>query len=97
MKLDHIAINVQDIKRSLKWYTKNFQTKILYQDDTWALLRIAETKIALTMTEQHKPHIGFRVDNLLDFDREEVKRHRDGSRYVYREDPDGNVIEWVCY
>ena len=97
MKIDHIAINVRDIGKSLKWYTKNFETRVLYQDDTWALLRLGDVKIALTMATQHKPHIAFKVDNLLPFDKEEIKRHRDGIRYVYREDPNGNCIEWVCY
>ena len=97
LSLDHVAVNVQNIERSLKWYMENFETKVLYEDETWALLRIGNVKIALTMAEQHKPHIAFRVDNLMPFDRDEIKRHRDGSRYVYREDPDGNCIEWVCY
>ena len=97
MKIDHIAINVRDNKKSVKWNMENIVGKVLYEDQSWALLRMGGAKIALTMASQHKPHIGFRVDNLMDFDREEIKKHRDGTRYVYREDPDGIVIEWVCY
>tara|TARA_R110000824_G_scaffold555_4_gene3603 strand:- start:17243 stop:17536 length:294 start_codon:yes stop_codon:yes gene_type:complete len=97
MKLDHVAINVDNIEKSVKWYMENLEGKILYEDGTWALLRVGDVKIALTMATQHKPHVAFKVDNLLPFGREEIKRHRDGSRYVYKEDPDGNVIEWVCY
>jgi catechol 2,3-dioxygenase-like lactoylglutathione lyase family enzyme len=97
MKIDHVAINVRDIEKSVEWYMENIGGRILYKDETWALLRMGGAKIALTVASQHKPHIGFRVDNLIDFDTEEIKKHRDGARYVYREDPDGNVIEWVCY
>ena len=97
MEFDHIAINVEKIEKSVKWYVEELAAAILYKDRTWALLKIGDTKVALTLAKQHKPHIAFKVESLSNFDNEEVKIHRDGSQYVYREDPDGNIIEWVCY
>jgi len=94
MKLDHVAINVKEIKKSVEWYVKNMSAKVEYQDDTWAMLSFGGVNIALTVKSQHPPHIGFSVSSMKEFgDGAEIKKHRDGSHYLYLEDPDGNVLE----
>ena len=97
MKLDHIAINVSNIDTSINWYVKEMKAEVLYKDETWAMLEVGGVKIALTISSQHPPHFAFVVDREEDIPSEKIKKHRDGSRYVYRQDPDGNCIEWVCY
>ena len=37
MKLDHIALNVENIERSVSWYSENLDSEVLYQDDTWTV------------------------------------------------------------
>ena len=37
--IDHIAIQVKDIKKSVKWYTDNYSCKVIYSDDTWGFLQ----------------------------------------------------------
>jgi len=96
VNLDHVAVNVRDIKISIEWYKSNLGALIEYQDESWAILNCCGTKIALTVSRQHPPHIGFCVENLKDIPGE-PKYHRDGSAYVYDEDPDGNVIEYVYW
>jgi len=34
MKLDHIALKSHDIKKSIEWYLKHLDGKILYEDDS---------------------------------------------------------------
>ena len=97
MKLDHVAVNVSNIEDSIEWYVKELKAEMLYKDETWAMLKIGGVKIALTISLQHPPHLAFAVDKEEDIPSEEIKKHRDGSRYVYKQDPDGNCIEWVCY
>tara|TARA_B100000131_G_C17782294_1_gene477816 strand:+ start:213 stop:530 length:318 start_codon:yes stop_codon:yes gene_type:complete len=98
IKADHIAINCKDINASVGWYCENLDAKIVYSDSTWAMLSLPGINIALTKESQHPPHIGFEILDGCDFpEGREVKEHRDGSRYVYIEDPDGNVIEYVKY
>ena len=97
MKLDHIAINVKNIETSVLWYIEELGATILYKDESWAMLGVGDTKIALTISSQHPPHFAFSVNTEEDIPSEEIKKHRDGSRYVYKQDPDGNCIEWVCY
>ena len=98
MKFDHVAVNVAQIPRAIAWYVKNLEARVLYQDDTWALLEAGGTKIALTLNSQHPAHIAFDIgtDPSEEFLRK-AKRHRDGSISRYVVDPDGNAIEWIHY
>ena len=59
MKIDHVAINVADIKKSVNWYVENMSAKVDYEDDTWAMLSIGDTKLALTIEYQHPPHVAY--------------------------------------
>ena len=95
MQLDHVAICVNDIQASVEWYKLNLCASVLYSDETWAMLKIGETKLALTSKDQHPPHIAFLVDNFENG--KSVKQHRDGSNYIYKSDPDGNTIELIKY
>jgi len=98
MKIDHVAINVGDIKKSVNWYVENMSAKVDYEDDTWAMLSIGNTKLALTIESQHPPHVAFCVEDIKDLgEGAEIKRHRDGSYYLYLEDPDGNILEMIYW
>ena len=95
MKVDHAAINVEDIPKSIEWYVKSFSAEVMYADETWAMLQIGQFKLALTVKSQHPPHLAFRVESLEN--ETEIKEHRDGTKYVYKTDPDGNTIELIEY
>ena len=96
MKLDHIAINVANIRKSVKWYQEKFDARIRYVDETWASLMVGDVNIALTVESQHPPHLAFSLEKFSDFPEDkEIKYHRDGSAYLYIEDPDGNTIEYI--
>ncbi len=98
MKFDHAAICVKSISNSVEWFTSNLSAEILYCDETWAMLSVGNVKVALTLESQHPPHLGFKVDSLSDMPSgADVKKHRDGTSYVYKEDLDGNVIELIYY
>ena len=99
MEFDHVAIRSANIARSVDWYKNNLDCKIEYQDETWAMIKVGDTKIAIVSKGQHPAHIAFRVENSLKIPCEpsKIKVHRDSSSYYYGADPDGNVIEWVAY
>ena len=98
MQLDHIAINVKNIEKASEWYQKNLNATVEYIDETWAMLDVGGTKLALTISRQHPPHFAFTLQSLSDFPPdEEIRYHRDGSAYLYIEDPDGNTIEYVYW
>ena len=98
MKLDHIAINVSSILNATSYYKEKNGAKVDYEDSTWAMLKIGDTKLALVLEEQHRPHLAFECSSFDDFpDGSEIKLHRDGSYYTYESDPYGNVIERNYY
>lgn len=95
-KLDHVAINVTAIQSALDWYTSTLGATIEYQDDTWAMMDIAGSKVALTLPTQHPSHIAFQVDDISYLGQSPL-RHRDGSYYCYVNDPEDNIIELIFW
>ena len=96
INLDHVAINVEDISIAVKWYIEKFAAEIKYIDDTWAMLNVGGTQLALTIQDQHPPHTAFKVSSLDELG-PDYREHRDGSCYVYINDPSGNVIELIYW
>lgn len=90
-KIDHIAVQVADVKQSVDWYTSNFACTIKYQDDTWAYLEFANIKLALVVPGQHPEHLAFIRQDAETFG--ELKTHRDGTQSCYVKDPAGNAVE----
>ena len=89
--LDHIAIPVQDIAAAVDWYKRKFRCQVTYQDDTWAILKFGNIKLALVIPSQHPAHIAFVSPETEKHG--QLKTHRDGTRSVYVKDPSGNSIE----
>lgn len=96
-RLDHVALNVNNIQDSASWYTENLGADVIYADETWAMLNIGGSKLALTVEAQHPPHLGFAVEDIKDIPCKSPSYHRDGSAYYYLTDLDGNTIEFVYY
>ena len=97
-----MAVPSADIAASVKWYVETLGASVLYQDDTWAFLRLGQGKLALVTPSQHPPHTSVRVDEaaLAQAAAEAgkpVDAHRDGTRGIYISDPDGNQVEMICY
>ncbi len=89
--LHHIAIQVKNIAESVSWYRETFACEVVYQDSTWAMLKFANTNLALVIPEQHPPHLGFSCSSASQYG--ELKTHRDGTRSIYISDPSGNTVE----
>jgi catechol 2,3-dioxygenase-like lactoylglutathione lyase family enzyme len=88
--VDHVAVSVSEVKSTVEWYTKNFDCKIKYQDETWALVEFANIRLAFVLPGQHPPHFALLRDPAK---YGEPKTHRDGTRSVYLKDPSGNDVE----
>lgn len=102
MELDHVAVAAHDIAASVKWYVEKFSAEVLYQDATWAFLKMGQGKLALVTPSQHPAHLAVRVGaDILAQKADEagvaVDRHRDGTTGFYLTDPDGNAVELICY
>lgn len=92
-KIHHVAIQVKNISVAVDWYQEQFDTKILYQDETWALIKFENLSLALVLPNQHPPH--FAIENKHAEKYGELTMHRDGTASVYINDPDGNSIEII--
>ena len=53
-RIDHIAVQTESINDSVKWYKKMFSCEVEYEDDSWALLKFENTKLALVVPNQHR-------------------------------------------
>jgi len=89
--IHHVAITVSDVAAAVEWYTRRFQCRVSYQDESWAMLEFANLRIALVVSAQHPAHLGFTSTRAESFG--PLKTHRDGSRSTYITDPAGNTIE----
>ena len=96
MKIDHIAVQDEDIYEACEWYHEHFQSNVLYFDQTWALLEFVNIKMALILPNQHQNHVAIEV-NPEKYPNLEFKQHRDGSNYHYLTDPWGNCVELINY
>ncbi len=101
-ELDHVAIPSPDIAVSVRFYVENFGAQVLYQDDSWAFLKLGQGKLALVTPAQHPPHLALRVDektleSAAARAHTTIDHHRDGTTGFYLDDPAGNSVELICY
>ena len=110
-RMGHVAIEVSDLERSMKFYRDLLGLEARWSKDAdWANLKLGNDDLSLVKKSPgqiHPPHFGFRVKS-----REELKAaheklstagvsvepisgHRDGSISFYFRDPDGNHLEAV--
>ncbi len=100
--LDHMALQSTNIAASVAWYVEQFGAEVLYQDGTWAFLKLGQGKLALVTPTQHPPHIALRVNDAALASaamaaEKPIEGHRDGTKGIYVSDPDGNQVELICY
>ena len=103
MRFDHIAHRVPDIAAAVEWQTELIpETRVIYQDATWALVDSAGVRIAFVTPEQHPDHIAYRVDEarlqeMAAARGAQIATHRDRTRSIYVEGPGGLCIEIISY
>jgi len=102
MNIDHVAIQTTDIAGTARWYVTEFGAEVLYEDQSWAFLKLGGTKLALVKPEQHPAHVALSVteENLKSASAKsgiKIDTHRDGTKGIYLKDPAGNAVELICY
>jgi len=89
--IHHIAIQVKNIATAVSWYKERFACQIEYQDESWAMIKFANTSLALVLPDQHPYHFAIIAEDLAPYG--DAVLHRDGTSSVYIKDQDGNNIE----
>ena len=98
--VDHIAVLVEDLGVSQKWYEKNCGAQLIFEDHKYKRMAMGNVTLALIDKKHYKyPHIGLHVQNYCDLPSHlgEIVHHRDGTTGCYVKDPDGNVVEFIHY
>ena len=98
-RIDHVAIQVDNIKETLNYFEKNFNCVVDSEYEDWAMISFENIKVALVMPGKHPPHIAFAVKDKSDLDNFGVKisDHRDGTSSCYVPMPSENWVEYVFY
>ena len=91
--IHHTAIQVKNISKAVSWYTEHFNCNIEYQDSSWAMLKFANTYLALVLSDQHPYHFAITQNDLSAYG--VASEHRDGTSSVYIKDADGNRVEML--
>ena len=65
--IDHIAFVVDDIDEAVRWYTDHTPADIVYQDKSWAMLELFDTKMALVLPGTHPTHFAIRCNSTESF------------------------------
>lgn len=102
MEFDHTAVPSNDVAASVEWYRSHLGAVVLFQDETWAFLRIGGQKLALVTPTQHPPHVAVKVSEAelaaaSETSKVAIDSHRDGTKGIYIYDPFGNAVELICY
>ena len=63
--IDHLAIVVDNISKSVGYYCLHFNCKVKYQDSSWALLLFSNINLALVTKDEHPNHFAI-VDKKTD-------------------------------
>ena len=97
--IDHIAILVEDLDTSQRWYEKNCGAQIIFEDQKYKRMKMNNTTIALIDKNHYEhAHFGILVGCVKEFPKNgEIVTHRDGTTGCYVKDPDGNVVEFIYY
>ena len=90
-RMDHVAISVNDVAKAVEWYSAKFNCEIVYQDETWAMVKFENIALAFVIPEQHPPHIAFVKEDAEKFGA--LEGHRDGTASVYINDAANNAVE----
>jgi catechol 2,3-dioxygenase-like lactoylglutathione lyase family enzyme len=101
-EMDHVAVQTNDIAGSVRWYVETFGAEVLYEDKTWAFLRLGQGKFSAGDSDAASPHVAMRVSEsaLQQFAERHGKtidRHRDGTTGIYIDDSQGIAVELICY
>lgn len=97
-----MAVPSHSIAASVTWYVETLGASVLYQDGTWAFLKLGQGKLALVTPSQHPPHTAVKIEEealvkAAAAAGKPVDSHRDGTKGIYISDPDGNQVELICY
>jgi hypothetical protein len=89
--VDHMAFVVRNIATAVTWCSQRFNFKVIYQDETFALLEFQNVAISFVVRKQHPRHVAIIRADAERFGK--LITHRDGSRSCYVRGLSHNIVE----
>jgi len=99
-KIDHIAVLVDNLEVSQKWYEEVCGAELVFSDYKYRRMQMENVTIALIDKNHYEHnHVAILVHSYGDLPSNlgEIIHHRDGTTGCYVKDPDGNVVEFIHY
>jgi len=91
--LDHLAIVVTDLEKTVHWYRTSFGCEIVYEEKGMVVLQFANVKLALLLPSHEQPHLAIKRADATSFGL--VHKNLDGTRSIFVSDPSGNLVELI--
>jgi len=97
--IDHIALLVDDLEESQKWYEDNLDAVCVFDDKFYKRMKVSNTTIALICKNRYEyNHVAILVDNVEELPKDGKRvAHRDGTIGVYTFDNSGHCVEFIYY
>mgnify|MGYP003608165434 CR=1 FL=1 len=92
-EIQHICINVSDIKKNSNWYLTSFECELVSESNFHATLRFKNIFLTLTLPSYERGHIGFVKNDAAAFG--ELADNLEGGLSTAISDPTGNMVEIV--
>jgi catechol 2,3-dioxygenase-like lactoylglutathione lyase family enzyme len=92
-RLDHLAIHVGDLERSISWYQTSFSCELIFRSATRALLQFSNVKLELLLPSEEPPHIAFERGDAQTFG--SLMFCPPDMQTTSVSDPTGNMVELV--
>ena len=98
--VDHIAILVDNLEISQKWYEETCGAVLVFEDHKFKRMQMDNVTIALIDKKYYEhAHFAIMVHDYCDLPSNlgKIVHHRDGTTGCYVTDPDGNMVEFIHY
>ena len=99
-KVDHIAVLVENLEVSKKWYEEMLGAKVIFTDHKHIRMKLQNVTLAIIDKKHYKhPHFAVTVHSFDDLPSNigDIIHHRDGTTGCYVKDPDDNMVEFIYY
>jgi catechol 2,3-dioxygenase-like lactoylglutathione lyase family enzyme len=90
-KIDHVAINVADLDKSIHWYQSSFTCELVARDKTQAVLQFSNIRLVLVLPSLEPTHLAYEREDAQTLGELRDRPHNVRSTFVA--DPTGNVVE----
>lgn len=92
--INHVAINVADLEKSINWYQSSFTCELIAKEKTQAVLQFANLRLVLVLPSLEPAHVAYERQDAATLG--ELRDRFGGIRSTFLADPTGNMLEIIA-